>query len=312
MDVSIVTKDNVLVNKVFDIERALKQARVLFSYMDLQETTRDEYIRRLPLFLEYVRDNGWDVNTYLKFKQYLGSLTYYSISTKNKYLATARVFLKELNRIGELPQDITQNIKSFKQAHLHKKDGITQEELDKIMEYVSFMSKNRDSMRLKAVLSLLALQGLRQVEVVRLDVRDIDIVNKTALVLGKGRDDKELINLHPETVRAIKEYMEYCKVKDGALFISFSGNSFNKRLNTRAIRGMIRELLRSLGIDKSTHGFRHYFTTTLIKTYKGDLTQVSRYTRHKSLEMLQVYNDNITTKADLPRYYNAFREVKFI
>jgi len=97
----------------------------------------------------------------------------------------------------------------------------------------------------------------------------------------------------------------------GHLFISNSGNSKNNRLTTRSIRGIVKELLDSLEIDKTTHGFRHYFTTTLIKTYKGDLTQVSRYTRHKSLEMLQVYNDRIITQEDLPRYYRAFKGVSF-
>lgn len=295
-----------------NIDQVLGQAERLFMSMDIADTTREDYIRRLPVFLEYVKSNGLNINTYLDFKRYLGDLPYYSISTKNKYLTTARIFLKELNRIGKLPQDITQNIKCFRQNQKHKKDGITEEEIDRIMELVASMQTSKDSIRLKAILSLLALQGLRQVEVIRLDVSDIDLVSKTAMVLGKGRDDKEMINLHPETVKALKEYMDYCKIKDGALFVSNSGNSKNHRLNTRSIRGMVKELLDSLGIDKTTHGFRHYFTTTLIKTYKGDLTEVSRYTRHKSLEMLQVYNDRIITQEDLPRYYQAFRGVKFI
>ena len=147
--------------------------------------------------MEYVKSNGLNINTYLEFKRYLGNLPYYSVSTKNKYLTTARIYLKELNRIGKLPQDITQNIKCFRQNQKHKKDGITQQEMDRIMEAVADMQKSKDSTRLRAILSLLALQGLRQVEVVRLDVKDIDLVGKTAQVLGKGRDDKETINLHP-------------------------------------------------------------------------------------------------------------------
>lgn len=301
----------VIERQELDLDNVMQQAETLFSAMDIADSTREDYLRRLPVFLEFVKSNGLNINTYLEFKRYLGNLPYYSISTKNKYLITARIFLKELNRIGKLPQDITQNIKSFRQNQKHKKDGITEVEMEKIMEAVADMPVNKDSTRLKAVLSLLALQGLRQVEVTRLDVKDIDLVSKTAQILGKGRDDKELINLHPQTVRALKEYMDYCKIKDGALFVSNSGNSKNTRLTTRSIRGMVKELLDSLGIDKTTHGFRHYFTTTLIKTYKGDLTQVSRYTRHKSLEMLQVYNDRIITQKDLPRYYNAFKGVNF-
>ena len=74
---------------------------------------------------------------------------------------------------------------------------------------------------------------------------------------------------------------------------------------------LVKNTLNDLGIDKTTHGFRHYFTTKLIKVYKGDLLEVAQYTRHKSLEMLQVYNDNIKREADLPRFYRAFEEVKF-
>ncbi|GAG15279.1 unnamed protein product, partial [marine sediment metagenome] len=36
-----------------------------------------------------------------------------------------------------------------------------------------------------------------------------------------------------------------------------------------------------------------------------------QYTRHKCLEMLQVYNDNIEMENDLPRYYKTFKGVKF-
>jgi len=165
--------------------------------------------------------------------------------------------------------------------------------------------------RLKAILSLLVFQGLRQVEITRLDVRDIDFISKTAFIQGKGRDDKEPINLHPETIKVLKVYLKSNKIADGALFTSNSNNSKNQRLTTRAIRNIVKKTLKNLGIEKTTHGFRHYFTTTLIKTYKGDLLEVAQYTRHKSLEMLQVYNDNIKREADLPRYYKAFSGVKF-
>jgi len=124
-------------------------------------------------------------------------------------------------------------------------------------------------------------------------------------------DDKEIIHLHLETVRALKEYLQVNRVSDGVLFASKSNNSRNKRLTTRTLRKIVKETLKQLGIEKTTHGFRHYFTSALIKAYKGDLLEVARYTRHKSLEMLQVYNDNIKLQADLPRFYEVFKEVVF-
>ena len=150
---------------------------------------------------------------------------------------------------------------------------------------------------------------MRQIEISRLDVTDLDLAGGTAFVLGKGQDDKEANYLHPESVKALRQYLKLNKIASGALFTSQSNNSRNRRLNTKGIRIIVQGILARLGIDKTVHGFRHFFTTTLIKTYKGDLLEVARYTRHKSLEMLQVYNDNISQKADLPRFYSAFESI---
>lgn len=182
--------------------------------------------------------------------------------------------------------------------------------MSKLTTTIKELPETPTNARLKAILSLLVFQGLRQVEIIRLDVKDIDFISKTAFIQGKGRDDKEPIYLHPETTKAIQAYLKGNRIADGALFTSQSNNNKNQRLTTRAIRDIVKKTLNDLGIEKTTHGFRHYFTTTLIKTYKGDLLEVAQYTRHKSLEMLQVYNDNINRKADLPRYYQAFSGVK--
>lgn len=288
----------------------LKAERV-FDLLDVSETTREDYKYRIGLFLNFVKDRGLNRNSFLEFKRYLAERTDYTIATKNKYLATAKIFLKELNRQGVLPADITQNIKTFSQDKKHKREGLNDEEITELTAMLRELPKTRQNTRLKAIISLLALQGLRQIEITRLDVRDIDLVSKTAFIQGKGRDDKEPVSLHPETIKHLKDYLETNKIKDGALFTSQSNNHRNKRLTTRALRQLVKETLNNLGIDKTTHGFRHFFTTTLIKTYKGDLLEVARYTRHKSLEMLQVYNDNIKKEADLPRYYRAFSRVSF-
>jgi integrase len=112
-------------------------------------------------------------------------------------------------------------------------------------------------------------------------------------------------------VKALQEYLRQNKIADGPLFQSQSNNSAGQRLTTRAIRGIVKDTLTAVGIDNCTHGFRHYFTTKLIKTYKGDLLEVAQYTRHKSVGTLQIYNDTIIRKEDLPRYYDAFAGVSF-
>ncbi|MBA7541907.1 Tyrosine recombinase XerC [subsurface metagenome] len=298
-------------DKELTLDNAQAKAKKVFDLLDVRETTRADYKARIGLFLDFTRKHGINRNSFLDFKRELTDRTDLSVSTKNKYLTTARVFLKELNRQGVLPTDITQNIKTFRQSKKHKKDGLTDEEINALMEKIRPLPNTPQTTRLKAILVLLTLQGLRQIELIRLEVSDLDFVSRTAFILGKGQDDKELINLHPETCKNLQEYLKTNKIADGALFTSQSNNSRNRRLTTRAIRGIVKATLAELGINKTTHGFRHYFTTKLIKTYKGDLLEVAQYTRHKSLEMLQVYNDSIKREADLPRFYKAFKGVNF-
>ena len=288
-----------------------EKAERVFDLLDVSEATRKDYKYRIGLFLDFTTDKGFNRNSFLEFKRALAERTDLAVATKNKYLATAKIFLKEANRQGALPADITQNIKTFSQNKKHKRDGLNDEEIKKLTDAIQILPDTKQNARLKAVLGLLVFQGLRQVEITRLDVKDIDFISKTAFIQGKGQDDKEPINLHPEAIKALQGYLRGNRIADGALFTSQSNNHRNKRLTTRAIRNAVKETLKGLGIDKTTHGFRHYFTTTLIKTYKGDLLEVAQYTRHKSLEMLQVYNDNINRKADLPRFYKAFSGVKF-
>ncbi len=290
---------------------AKEKAEKVFDLLDVSEATREDYKYRIGLFLDFTNERGFNRNSFLDFKRVLAERTDLAVSTKNKYLATAKIFLKEANRQGVLPADITQNIKTFSQNKKHKRDGLNDEEIKTLTDAIQVLPETTQNARLKAILSLLVFQGLRQVEITRLNVKDIDFVSKIAFIQGKGQDDKEPINLHPEAIRALQSYLKSNKIADGALFTSQSNNSKNQRLTTRAIRDIVKETLNALGIKKTTHGFRHYFTTTLIKTYKGDLLEVAGYTRHKSLEMLQVYNDNINRKADLPRYYKAFSGVSF-
>jgi integrase/recombinase XerC len=302
-----ITKDG----QALTINDPRERAEKVFDLLDVSEATRADYKYRIGLFLDFTSERGFNRNSFLEFKRSLAERADLAVSTKNKYLATAKIFLKEANRQGALPADITQNIKTFSQSKKHKRDGLNDEEMSKLTEAVKVLPETPQNARLKAILSLLVFQGLRQIEIIRLDVKDIDFISKIAFIQGKGRDDKEPINLHPEAIKAIQSYLKGNKIADGALFTSQSNNSKNQRLTTRALRDIVKETLNALGIEKTTHGFRHYFTTTLIKTYKGDLLSVAEYTRHKSLEMLQVYNDNINRKADLPRFYKAFSGVRF-
>ena len=281
----------------------------LFESLDVSESTRREYRFYSQQFITFLSGRQFGVDSFIEYKRYLASRNDLSVSSKNKYLTTARILLKELNRRGLLPMDITQNIKSFKQSRRHKRTGLNNDEISRLLKAVHELPKAKSTYRLKAILSLMILQGLRQCEIVRLDVSDVDLVHGLLFVRGKGCDDVEAVYMHPESVIAVRKYLKHTRIADGALFVSWSNNNRNQRITTKSLRHMVKDTLMALKIPKTVHGFRHFFTTTLLKEYGGDLLQVARYTRHKSLSMLQVYDDSIKEEADLPRYYQAFQKI---
>lgn len=295
--------------EIVKYDDVLQLKNSIFDCIDVTENTRKEYLTRIKHFIHFVKKHGINFNTYLEYKRYLSSIDTLSVSTKNKYLISAKIFIDGLNSLQRLPFQINTKVRGFKQSKLHKKDGLCDEDISRIVDYCSSLEPTIQNLRLKSILSLLIFQGLRQVEITRLNVSDINLKDKTAFIIGKGQDDKELIHLHPSTVKALKTYLQKYRVRDGALFRSESNFSSGSRLTTKSIREIIKKVLNELNIDGSTHGFRHFFITKLIKSYKGELLTVSKYSRHRSIQMLEVYNDEIIREQDLPRFYNVFSNI---
>lgn len=286
----------------------LNLAYTIFENIDLTENTKNEYLSRIGIFTGFVRENGFNRDAFLKYKRHLASKSEYSISTKNKYLASARIFLKELNRVGILKADITQNVKSFPQIKKHKKNGFTESEIARIVEYLKAQTETQRIVRLKALFSLLALQGLRQIEIIRLDVEDLDLKNGTANVQGKGQIDKEVIYLHPHAITHLKKHLKANKISSGPLFSQLRKRK-EQRITTMTIKREIGRLTSELGIHKTVHGFRHYFITTLLN--KMDVRDVRKFSRHKNLEMLIVYDDEIELKEKSQEVFATFSKINF-
>ncbi len=273
----------------------------IFDRLDVSENTRMEYMARIGLFLSHVHALGFNEKSYLSYKRYLERRSDYAVATKNKYLITARVFLRELVKRGLLPIDVTQNIKLFRQSKRHRKQGLTDSEVKLLGVKIQSLPNTPRNSRLRAMFSLLAYQGLRQIEIVRLDVDDIDLEKKTALILGKGEDDKELIYLTPATVRTVRDYIKTCQPV-GSLFSSM-GNRKRERLSTRTIKREIGTIFSQLGYEKTVHGFRHFYVTELLKNM--DMRDVRKFSRHRSMEMLIIYDDEVSLKEKTEKVFQV-------
>lgn len=280
----------------------------IFDDLDISRETRKDYTARIPMFLSHIRERGLNMQSYLAFKHYLQERGGYSIATRNKYLITARIFLKQLVRRGMLPIDITQGIKCFRQSKRHKRQGVTDKEIKLLGIKLKHLPNTPQNSRLKALFSLLAYQGLRQVEITRLNVGDIDLRRKTALIQGKGQDDKEVIYLTPATVTSLKEHLKDHIGTSEALFMGV-GNRKSERISTMTIKREMGRILRELGIEKSVHGFRHFYVTELLKTM--DLRDTRKFSRHRSVEMLLVYDDEMSLEHKAQHVFRVMEKFNY-
>lgn len=277
----------------------------VFNSLDVRSATITDYKYRIKHFHAFAAEHEVDYNLLLQYKRSLACQEGYSISTKNKYLTAATTFLRQCKELGFITNEINCRVSFFTQSKKHKKFGISELEADAICEW---MKSNPDRYREKAMLCLLLFQGLRQAEICNIRLDDLHLSERVAFIKGKGRDDKEPVHLHQNTYKALCRYVTTLPThRREYLFVSKSRRSASHKLTERGLRFIIKGILADLCIDKDVHGFRHYFTTRLIRAMPGELTKVAQFTRHSSLEMLQVYNDGLLDEDNNKLFDQAFK-----
>jgi integrase len=277
------------------------QVDQVIDSIDISETSRRQYKREVLPFLKWLGPSQLHPNILLDYERFLQSRTDVGTGTKSKYLTVARVFLRELYRLRVIPLDVTAGIRSFRMTRPHKKSPITDDEIQRLWEYLD--SEEADP-RVRVIIGLMYFQGLRRVEVGRLRIEDFNSGTKTLLVWGKGRDDKEIVDCHPRMVTILGEYLSCTRLKSGPLFPSRQkGNG--ESISSNMIYRLVMKVHRQLGIAKNVHGYRKVFTSKLIESGLN-LLEVRSYTRHRDVSQLQVYYDRLDKSKTLPTYYATF------
>ncbi len=148
------------------------------------------------------------------------------------------------------------------------------------------------SLRDQALARLLFYTGVRLSECAALDVSDILISARKGLVIvrsGKGETYRE-VPLNAEARNALKDWLRdrgkrFPKLSDPALFLSLKG----KRLSTRAIDLILRQLGADANLELSAHILRHTCLTNLVRR-GNDLVLVAEVAGHRRLETTRRYS----------------------
>ena len=148
------------------------------------------------------------------------------------------------------------------------------------------------AIRDRALLHLLYDLALRRAEVVSLDRADLDLDTGTLAVLGKGRTARLTFTLPAPTRAALGAWVERRGDASGPLFPPLSRTAGTDRLSAGGLYRIVRSLGRRAGVVARPHALRHAAITEALTLMGGDVRAVARYSRHRDLRTLTLYDDN--------------------
>lgn len=276
------------------------------KFAQVSEKTAETYLKALRQMMNYLQFTGETQpteETLIDWKNWLicheedGQEVRKAPATVNLYITACRRFFNWLEREG-VYRDIAKYLKGVKIDREPKKDYMTASQLRQVIGEAD--RETIKGLRDYAILVLAITGGLRTIELVRADIKDLTIRgNNTVLYLqGKGYNDRNKFVIVPEgTERAIREYLKARGTTDGTepLFASLSNNSRGGRMTTRAVSGVIKEYMKRAGFDSdrlTAHSMRHSSVT--ISLLEGaTLEEARQHARHGSIATTQIYMHGI-------------------
>lgn len=144
-----------------------------------------------------------------------------------------------------------------------------------------------------AILWLLFGAALRRIEVQRLDVADVDLRAGRLMILGKKRTEREPFTIPAEAVEALRRWLDVRGTEAGPLFVNLSRSHDRQRMTGRGVLKTVNALGAVAGVEGlRCHGLRHSAITAALDATNGDVRAVQRFSRHRDVRVLSVYDDN--------------------
>jgi integrase/recombinase XerC len=201
-------------------------------------------------------------------------------------LSTLKTFFRYLMKHGVIGSNPAEFIASPK-IEKHLPTVLTFEEATGLIEAPS----NEDIIELRdrAILEMLYSSGIRVGELVKLDVRDVNLDLGVIKVMGKGRKER-IVPVGKVALETLKRYLsrrkEIIKASNETLFLSKHG----RRIYPRAVQRVVARYARISGIAKrpTPHSLRHTFATHLLNA-GADLRAIQEMLGHSSVSTTQRY-----------------------
>ena len=247
------------IDKYLDYLKVVKKYsdKTILSYYDdlieYSEFLGNNFRNTLDIDLDITKD-------YLKYL-YDNGISKNSISRK---LSSIRGFYNYLVKEDIIDSNYFNSIPNPKKE-LYLPKFLNDEELNKIFSVCEDDTPNgeRDTL----IIELLYATGIRVSELVNIKIKNIDRINKSIKVLGKGEKER-IVLYNNHTNRALDKYLNdgyllFNKKNSEYLILNHNGG----KLSDRYVRMIIDKLVRKAGLDIkiSPHTIRHTFATDMLE-----------------------------------------------
>lgn len=297
------------------IERSFAEWLDVLGYAERTFTKSPLEVREMLHYLEQkninhiVQIKPRHVQEFLHHLKVRGNLKYgggLSSSTINSYITSLNLFARYVNQTGKHLLDI--NPRRI-ENHIEERTILTQAEIKQLYEstYEPHPKFNSVAMgqRDRAIIAIFYGCGLRKDEGTKLDLQDIDLLNRR-LFVKKGKGNKQryvpIAAKHTEDIRSYIEEGRYWFLQDNsnawhvkkgmkkqntdsdALFLNSSGKrmkSFDNRFKYMKEKSEIEK-------NFSTHSLRHSIATHLLQSGMP-IEEIAKFLGHSSLESTQIY-----------------------
>jgi len=243
-------------------------------------------------------------------RAYLGVLYTHGLSRASaaRALAAIRSWFKWLARNGYLEQNAASLVATPRlPKHLPRVPSI--EQMNMVVDSVGEDAASWPA-RDRAILELLYGCGIRNAELVGLNLDDIHWANEAILIRGKGQKQR-YVPLGDAAAQAIRAYLSErdakfaaagltAKAAKAALFVNLQLRGLGKpggdaRLTTRSVGRIVKRIaiVRGLSADVHPHTLRHAFGTHLLEE-GADLRAIQELLGHERLSTTQRYTQLTT------------------
>ena len=210
--------------------------------------------------------------------------------TVNKNLESVRCFLTWLAERDHISARMVEALHYVKVPNLLPSSVLTHGQVKRLFKRID--TTTPAGYRNRTLLELLYSTGIRAGEVLRLNVEDINLEHRTAMVNGKGNKQR-VVPLGNTAVRYVETYLKAVRPflirsdrRQSAVFLTEQG----KRYPYHALCRMIAKASQSLDVEFSVtpHTFRRSCTTEMVRG-GANLYHVKELLGHETLDTLKHY-----------------------